>query len=385
MDKESQFLIEICRAYLSGESIRVPENISYKSLYKTAKNHNLTAICHCVLSKAVNAEVIEPSFSDALKESFFDLIYIYECQKNSVAEITEILSQNEIRHIVFKGADISRLYPVPQSRAMGDIDILIEKENRDKARKLMQNAGYDCVADNGPVFNYRKGNVLVEMHTRLISDMGDDAFTDAFENSVFDGFTGTLQCDYCLAYLIAHTAHHFKFYGAGIRHIIDLAVVQKNCEINLDAVFGILRKYKLEKFAEVVLSVCFKWFGEGREFIKNTQSTQQYLCDSGVFGSLNENTGAIVARKEMERGHSSTFSIKLHLLFPSYKQMKNIPYIKFIDGRPWLTPYAWCFRFIYNLRHKRDFMKNTVAGISDEKSKLLAKKEMEFFEEIGLL
>ncbi len=385
MDKESKFLIDICRAYLDEDKITVPENIDYKVLYKSAKNHNLLAVCHCALTNAVNKDIIPEAFLNTIRERFFDLIYIYECQSNALTEITEILNENKIRHILFKGAVIRQLYPVPESRAMGDIDILIEKRNRAAVRSLLEAAGYKCTADNGPVFNYKKNNVLVEVHTKIISDLGDNVFDSPFENAEFDNFTGKLEDNYCLAYLIAHTAHHFRFYGAGIRHIIDLAVIQKNYNINLDTVINILKEYNLDTFAKVILSVCFKWFKTGKMFTQNTQKTEEYLCSCGVFGSLVENKGAIVTRKEMEKGRKSTFRIKFHLLFPSYKQMKNIPYIKFIDGRPWLTPYAWCYRFVYNIKHKKNFMKSTVSQISDDKSKLLAEKELEFFEEIGLL
>lgn len=385
MNRESQFLLDICSAYLDGKKITVPEDIDYKVFYKSAKNHNLLAVCHCVFNNAVNKDIVPPAFLNTIKEKFFDLIYIYECQSHALTEITEILTENKIRHILFKGAVIRNLYPVPESRAMGDIDILIEKENRAKVRTLLESAGYECTADNGPVFDYRKNNILVEVHTRIISDLGDNVFDSPFENAEFDHYTGRLEEHYCLAYLIAHTAHHFRFYGAGIRHIMDLAVIQRNYTIHLDTVITILKEYNLDIFAKVILSVCFKWFKTGKLFTQNTQQTEDYLCNCGVFGSLIENKGAIVARKEMEKGHNSNFGIKFHLLFPSYEQMKNIPYIKFIDGRPWLTPYAWCYRFIYNIKHRKDFMKSTVTRISDEESRLLAEKEMEFFEEIGLL
>lgn len=65
------------------------------------------------------------------------------------------------------------------------------------------------------------------MHTKIISEFGDNAFNDAFENSVFDGCKGELNNDYHFAYLIAHIAHHFKFYGAGLKLILDLAVMLK--------------------------------------------------------------------------------------------------------------------------------------------------------------
>jgi hypothetical protein len=49
----------------------------------------------------------------------------------------------------------------------------------------------------------------------------EEPFCNAFDYAVFDGFEGTFDNNFHFAYLIAHTAHHFKFYGAGIKLILS--------------------------------------------------------------------------------------------------------------------------------------------------------------------
>ena len=53
---------------------------------------------------------------------------------------------------------------------MGDIDLLINPANRQAAKKALMSSGFACTAQNGPVYDYRKGDVLLEVHTALISD-----------------------------------------------------------------------------------------------------------------------------------------------------------------------------------------------------------------------
>ena len=386
MKKEEKLLLEICRAYLNKSDISALEELDWKELFRLAKHHNLLGICYCVLNKSKYKNSIPHGFLKAVEDKFFDYVYIYECQKNSLDEVEDILSSSKVRYILFKGAVLRNLYPVPESRAMGDIDLLIDMENRNKVKELLVKAGFDCTEQNGPVYNYRKNNVLLEVHTRIISEFGDDAFNDAFENSVFDGYKGALNDDYHFAYLIAHTAHHFKFYGAGIRHVLDLAVMQKTLQIDVKNVLSILEEMGLDTFAKVILSVCREWFNVGEKFIDDTRKTQQYLCGCGAFGSMHENIGAIATRKEMEKGSNlSPFRVKLHLAFPPYEKLKNINYIKFIDGRPWLTPYAWVYRFFYNIKNRKKFMTKALSEIDDEKTQELAKQELAYFEEIGLL
>lgn len=385
MNTEEKFLITMCKAYLAGDDIHIPQDINYKELYRLLRHHNLLGVCYCVLNTSKQKDNIPSGFMAAVENKFFDLVYLYQCQTNCMDELDSLLTASQMRYILFKGAELRYYYPVPESRAMGDIDLLIDRENRDKAKKLLKGAGFACLEQNGPVYKYSRDNVLLEVHTRIISEFGDNAFKDAFENAEFDGYKGILNDNYHMAYLISHIAHHFKFYGAGIRHVLDLAVFQQKKDIDIDQVIELLRPIGLDTFGKVILSVCCDWFGIGSKFVDNTEKTQQYLCKCGVFGAMNENKGAIVTRKELEKsGKSSSFTIKLKLAFPAYEKLKNIDYIRFIDGRPWLTPYAWIYRFFYNLKHRKSFMTKTLKEIDDNHTKELAKQELDYFEEIGL-
>ena len=333
MNKEEQFTVDICEAYLNNKELNIPDGIDYKELFKLLKHHNLLGVCHCAIVNADNKQIIPEDFSKAVTDSFFDYVYIYEQQSNCINEITAALSACDVRHILFKGSVIRNIYPVAESRAMGDIDLLVDEQNQRIVKKQLEALGYVCTAPNGTVQDYTKNNILVEVHTQIISDIGSEVFSNPFDYAVFDGCTGKLNNDYEFAYQLAHIAHHFKFYGAGIRHILDLAVLQKFGSINIDNVLVLIEKCSLTTFAKVILSVCSQWFKIGETYIENTEKTQNYLCRCGAFGNMQSNKGAAISRREMEQGNSSSLKIKFHLLFPSYSKMKNIPYIKFIYGR----------------------------------------------------
>lgn len=381
MTKQDEFLIDLCKAYLNGEKIDRSDSVNEKQLFSLASQHNLLGVSYCALGNGFSQE-----FRSAARDRFFDGVYIYECQSKCAREVKDILTAAQIRHMLFKGIVLREAYPVPESRFMGDIDILIEEKNRNRVKRLLTEAGFICTEQNGPVYNYRKDGVLLEVHTRMISEFGPDAFNEPFAHAKFTSYTGIPEDNYHTAYLIAHTAHHFKFYGAGIRHVLDLAVMQKNKNIDIEQVLGILKPLKLDTFAKVLLSVCAQWFNIGKVFVNDTEKTRDYLCRCGVFGAKQENKGAVVSRREMENGKSHcAFAVKLKLAFPPYSKLKNINYIKFIDGRPWLTPYAWCYRFFYNLKNRKSFMKKTLNEIDDDETLKLAADELAYFKEIGLL
>lgn len=392
MKKEETLLIELCRSFINGGKAVIPKNIEYDVLFKLAKHHNLLGICHCALNSADGRENAPKDFLKALENSFFDYIFNYQCQSNALEELRELFNSAEIRYVLFKGSCLRELYTVPEARAMGDIDLLIDEANKEKVRLLLTENGYKCTAENGNVLDYVKDNVLLEVHTKIISEFGENAFADTFDNTEFDGYTGTLNDSYHLAYMIAHTANHLKYTGAGIRFIIDIAVMLKNKNIDIEKVFNILDKINLTAFGQVLFSVCYEWFGIGKCYSDNTDKVQEYLIEDGVFGSMKDSVRFTVSRLRQckafdesgkEKGKSPVL-LKLKLAFPPYETLRKASYINFIDGRPWLLPAAWVYRFFYNIKNSREHMLQTVKNIDDEKTIALAKEELEFFEEIGL-
>ena len=138
-------------------------------------------IVNCAVANAENKNDISPKFKNAVENSFFDLIYLANLQSNMLKEVKTLLKASEVPYIVFKGAVLKQSYPVPESRVMGDIDILINECDRNKVKKLLTSNGFDCIKQNGPVYNYVKNNVLFEIHTKLINHYYEEPFCNAFD------------------------------------------------------------------------------------------------------------------------------------------------------------------------------------------------------------
>lgn len=385
------YLIAVLRAYLNNEKIALDDSIDYYKLFEIAKNNNLSAIVFSVIKQAENRNIVPSNAYSTMEESFFDAVFRYESQKQAIAHLDKTLSDAGIKHILFKGAEIKEYYPVPEVRAMGDIDVLIAQDDRDKVKDLLTSNGYNAINTNGPVYDYDINGTRIEMHTKIISGKvgnadAENGFIDAINNAKFDEFCGKLEPNYHFAYLLTHIAHHFWFYGAGAKLILDLAVMQKHYDIDTNAVIAKMDSIGLADFSKIIMTICHKWFGVGQAFDVDTKSTEDFILSYGAFGNTNRNRAVVVQRKELEAGKSnSPFLTRLRLLFPSYEKMKYIPYISFIEGRPYLTPIAWIYRIFYNLKHRRALVKNATSSIGDEKTNELAQSELKYFEEIGLL
>ena len=391
MNKEKEYLLKLCGNFLNGKNEPLDESIDYSMLFELSNAHNLSAAVFCVLKNAENIDLIEKDVFKKYEDDFYNAVFRYSLQGGIAEELSSVFEENEIRHIFFKGTQLREYYPVAQARVMGDIDVLIPENSREKAKEALVSNGYKLVNSNGPVWDYTKNGVTVEVHTKIISGKvgssnAEEGFLDAIDHAEFKGFRGELDNSYHFAYLLTHIAHHFWFYGAGIKLILDLAAFMKARDIDINAVLEKMREIGLEDFAKVILSVCNKWFGVGVDFKKDTKTTEEFLASFGAFGNASRNKAAVVERKELEEGKTpSKFMSRLRLAFPSYQKMKNIPYISFIDGRPYLIGAAWVYRFYYNFRYRKEFVKKTTENIGDEKTSELAKKELLYFEEIGLI
>lgn len=389
MNREEELLLNLCQCYLNDETPVIKNGIDWNRFYRLAKGHNLIGICHCVFNKNKLLSVPE-NIRQLFMDKFFDLVYIYEQQSAALNDIRDCFTKAEIPFVAFKGSVIRNLYPVPESRAMGDIDLLINEADSTSAKKALEMEGFSCSSFNGTVYDYKRNNVVLELHTKIITEFGKNAFSDVFDNTVLQNDILTLDDSYHFAYLIAHTANHLKYTGAGIRFIIDLAVMIKNKNINFQKVFSILDKIGLTAFGEVIISVCFQWFGVGKLFCENTERVQKYLISDGIFGSMKDSIHSTVSRllecDALEREtNKSSMALKIKLAFPPYETLRKAHYINFLNGRPWLLPAAWIYRIFYNLRKNRSHMLETVKNIDDEKTAVLAKEELEFFKEIGLI
>ena len=222
MCAETAYLIELTAAFLRDEPVTLRPDMDYRKLCGIAKAHNLIAVVYAVCNKAPNTEVIPEDCRLALSEHFFSSVFLYEHQKQGVERVYRVLSDAGIPHVFFKGAILKELYPVPECRLMGDIDLLINPASRQAAKKALMSSGFACTAQNGPVYDYRKGDVLLEVHTALISDdpRCETAFANAMDQAQFEGCCGKLEDNYHFAYLIAHLAHHFRFYGADRKSVV---------------------------------------------------------------------------------------------------------------------------------------------------------------------
>ena len=135
------------------------------SLFDEARRNNLLPFLTLVMDENTPPKVIKCLFDVYANE-----IKRNNKQKEALKEIKEIFDSNDITYMCPKGFVLKSLYEQEELRFMTDIDILIDKENMEKACSLLVSKGYEQkTKSDHDIGLVRKPYIFLELHHLLIS------------------------------------------------------------------------------------------------------------------------------------------------------------------------------------------------------------------------
>ena len=326
-----------------------------------------------------------------LVDCYYQAIAVNLNKANMFENLSQKLSESKIPHMPVKGWYVRTLYPVPELRTFGDIDILINKQDRQKTHEIFTENGYSLKDNWEPTYSYDKGALRCEVHTELMdSDLGKGEqvityFSDALktaEKDVAERYSP--QKDLHLMYLFCHLAKHLYKGGAGIRMYMDIALFlnANSGTLDFEKIYEDSKKLHLDTFLRIVLLACSEWFEIDLPFEINDinpdslEALKKYTFGSDLFGKTRDKS--IISLRNDESG--SKGSVLKDTLFPNAKKIEER--YKFIKGRKYLLPLAWVARGFVNLKEipqKFKFIKRVSNADMDSVSEY-----NEFITDIGL-
>lgn len=368
MTPEQNIFICCLKDFCHGNKTEEP-NITFDKeiFFNTAEEQSLAGLFYCQCPWINKKEFHQAFLSD---------IFYSVNRRDMLQEITNKLSEQEIPFLCMKGSVFRDYYPVPELRSMGDIDIVIQPENKEKVDHIFVNElGYSKYVDNHSVWLYYIKEFQFEVHNHMFyEELTNDFnyveyFDDIFDNmhlgSVFGISSQYMYVpdeNYHFLYLMTHTAKHIINHGTGFRPYLDMVMFTQNNDLDWKWIKDELRKLKLLEFTETCFAFCERWFDvkmplDHKELDKRfyDEITAKTFND-GTFGLENEeNEGASSAKAlKKSNGHYWLTTVRrtLRLIFPPYNDMILIPWYSFLNGKPWLLPFAWVYRWFYCIKHK---------------------------------
>lgn len=228
-------------------------------------------------------------------------------------------TEHGIAHMPVKGYYLRKLYPTPELRTFGDIDLLIHPEDRQKVHNLMLSLGYTVKQDWEPTYSYIKDAEYYEIHTNLM-DGNLDGRTDlqAYFDAAWahaepdDGLRFRPEDDFHFIYTVCHLAKHLYGGGAGLRMYLDVAlyIKHKDDSLHWQAIVGEFTTLHLVDFFHIVMNACRVWFGTKTICPLPEPDTEaldrllSYTLDSDLFGipAIMPSSNCATKRTKLRRG-----------------------------------------------------------------------------------
>lgn len=364
------------------------EEIDMQSVVAMAKRHAVLSFLYDVSQKIEGLQAcrsqIELEVRQTVQQSY-RLLFL-------TRYIVNQLKEQGISCIVLKGVMTGSLYPVPELRKSGDIDLLVsEKLNKGRLIRLMEQMGFPLVeeqhANHHIAFMSQKG-IQIEIHTMLTEEFsygklnramkkhGKRCWDTIQEIDVMGVMLPGLTRPFHAYELLVHMLHHFMRTGFGLKLLCDWVMLWQQEWTEEEKVIyqSLVKESGLKKFGEMISSVCIRWLGM-EECIwqgeicpeKSVDIFLRELLDSGEFGAVNND------RMVMLQGTGVWDYVKeFH-----YQMRLNYP----VAGKCFLFwPVLWSMtllRFLRNNHRLRGTSTRNILKEAARRSKLM--KEIQLF------
>lgn len=380
MDKDQKVLLELISAAINKKkpNKELLKNSDLTKVFELAKTHQVHTTIFPVLKEA-EVDLPQNPIMD-----FWQKTAIVSGVKNAkayedVKEVIRMFGENGINVIAVKGLINRELYPYPELRTMGDVDLLVKDKDFKCSVELLKKQHYiESEKDLKHVHMVKVNSYCIELHHYLVNKrfVGD---IPLFDSRIWDDLISvklddipvlSLSLQHQLEYMCIHLAGHFLQDGFGLRQICDIVLFIKRYsnQIDWDRFFNDVKEYEIYGFVRALLLVCQLYFEmnlpEEIEFHENVDKPYielflEDILSGGIFGKRTIERIAANKRvnnyKRKEKTYALPYKIRnvIALLFPPCKLLGDTYY--YAKRFPLLTPVAWVHRLAYDGLIKKKF------------------------------
>ena len=352
-------------------------------IYAVSKRNDMAHLVGYALEKQSLISPKDEIFAKFQKQQY---LAMYRCEgmEYEIARIRDFFENEKIGFIMLKGAVVRELYPEGWMRTSSDIDVLVHREDLDRAEELLLNKleykkGIEGTHDRS---FHSDGGVHVELHFTLIEDeranLAQDVLKDAWDHAtVADGkkYEHVFSDEMFYFYHIAHIAKHIEHAGSGIRPFIDLWLINKK-EKNPAARQKLLKRCSLDDFARICDELADYWMGETESLSELCKRFEVFILNCGIYGS--EENRIAISRKNGK----STLRYVFFRIFMPYSSLKQVyPIIK---KHKWLIPFCQMARWFKLLTGEKTRQAVNELRVSSNTSKKDIDELQLFLRDIGL-
>ena len=388
--KETNALLALLAHEIFDQAMDIDAStVDWSAVLAEAQRHKVTALMYPAIRSM-----------DGVSETVFNKVCgtaiavatASEAMLKEQRRILDLLEARQIPCAVLKGTSVAYLYPHPELRTIGDIDILVDEENLDEACKALQADGFAPSYTAEKHLCLQKGAVWVEMH-RMVSvfpksekgrftkqTMAEALHhiqTAEIDSVRFPMLSGAYQ----IIALLAHMEQHLATSGIGLRQVCDWAVTAHALRNCFDGeTLALLERCGLLRFARIMTRLCEKylglppcaWSAEAPDALVDAM-----LADILVGGNFQAQAAErpfteVLMDAYDVAGKGKTCIMRNYVRFLQKHIRKKYPWAK---SRLWIPafgiflPARWCVRVLLGKRKKVNL--THAVGTAREREKLL--------------
>ena len=344
----------------------MPQDFSLEMAFPILKKHSVAALAY---QGAVNCGLDQKDMTmQNLLMLYYRLLMAHEKQARALDAMFAAFEQSGVPYMPVKGCNLKKLYPKPEFRSMGDADVLIRLEDYDTIRRIMEEQGFSLIADTAHVYEWRKPELMVELHKSLVYEGERDYFSYYGTGWRLARKGEGSRCDMSLEdsyiYMLVHLAKHYRGSGIGCRHVVDLYVFRTAYpELDMDYVYQELEKLHLRKFYENMMRTLDVWF-QDRELDPVTELITDHVFSGGSWGNWKNRSlsKAVSTAKQTGEMRNSRCKAWIRTIFPTYKTMAYT--YRILRKLPILLPIFWTKRWIDNLLFRRKSIRGKIHDLN---------------------
>lgn len=346
--KMVRVLFALLRSAACGEPMREEEKALFDAAFLPEMTHlaKLHDVAH-LLAYGLHQNGLAAMEGGEIE--MMKAVFRYEQLAYELEALCGALEASGVDFMPLKGSVLRRYYAEPWMRTSCDIDILVHKEDLDRAVSALASKLQYVKKENGThdVSLFSPAENHLELHFDLVEEK-ISASAIRLLSAVWEHSDATgegehryeMSDEYFYFYHIAHMAKHFTVGGCGLRPFLDLWLLDRLETADVKKRDDLLSEGELQTFADVVRGLNRVWF-DGEEADALSLQVQDFLLYGGVYGSADNR----VALRQSEKG--GRLGYFLSRVFAPRAKLKL--YYPILEKHPWLMPVMqvrrWCMIF----------------------------------------
>lgn len=276
LTREELLLCKLLRCALLDEKFTDEDKYTYEEMDKAvlmAGRHSVLSLLYDIIqeTKMKGNDIVEKAALQTVQQSYHLLLLS--------KYIVNTLKKNGIVSVILKGSSTAALYPVPELRKSGDIDLLLSgMEDVKKACDILKEAGF-CIKEEQHAHHHvvcqSPDGIDLELHGMLVEPFDNNKVNNYIrsrqknflDSTVWKEIMGVrlpvLSDPYHAFYLLLHMLQHFLRSGFGIKLLADWSVFWNRdiSEESKDIFVKIAKESGTYGFIRMITAVCIQYLG----------------------------------------------------------------------------------------------------------------------------